>query len=303
MSTIGCDISEFQPVVDDSYPRRWLTFRVSNEFGRVDQHAAATLAWCLSAVKRGRLDGFAGYVNAEYVSIGTHLANLDSVGFPKDWPVMIDAEPWPQRDGSRLIVGDHSSGFNAAATALAQRQGDRELVWGYSYLPAYAEIWPNRPSWLGLGVASYTKTPPVSPGPGPLIFWQYTDGATNPSGQPSVSAPFGACDHNAYYRLPTEDQVTPQDIAAIAAEVVKEMLGAPLRYGVGTVQNALEDTRIISRRAEAEMLAQFAAQAAAFKAAASGTTDMAAVQQAAQQGAEAALSQYQLTLTKDGAPA
>ena len=218
MSLIACDISEFQPVVNDTYPHRWLTFRVSNEFGRLDNNAAANLAWCQSALQRGKLDGFAGYVNPVHVPMSEHLANLDQIRFPKTATVMIDAEPWPQQDGTRLIVGDHSAAFNAAADSLAARQDDRSRVWGYSYLSAFAEIWPTRPSWLGLVVASYGGQQPVSPGPGPLVGWQYTDGQYSEPGLPSSSQPFGACDHNLIL-AEVDMPLTDADVAKVADAV------------------------------------------------------------------------------------
>jgi hypothetical protein len=114
---------------------------------------------------------------------------------------MIDVESW-----GGAITGDRSAEINALADKLATRQGARERVWGYANRNDYATIWPHRPAWLGLVVASYGGSKPASPGPGPLIGWQYTNGQWDVPGLPKSSKPFGACDHNQLYiTAPTEE--------------------------------------------------------------------------------------------------
>ena len=205
MSFVACDISEFQPVVDNSYPHRWLTFRVCDG-SYTDHNARANLAWCKAAKAAGKLDGFAAYVVYRPGLNGTLLNQLDNAAIPTDCVVMVDVESWGNQ-----ISGDYSTEINALCTALAKRQESSARVWGYANLNDYATVWRTRPSWLGLVVASYGGQQPVSPGPGPLVGWQYTDGQYVEPGLPSSSPPFGACDHNL---ILTEVDMTPAELLA-----------------------------------------------------------------------------------------
>lgn len=191
--TTAVDISEFQCVVSDAYPYRWLTFRACDG-AHLDKHAAANLAWAVRAVKAGRLGGFTVYVVYEPGQNAVALANLDTLGVPTDCTIMVDVESWAGK-----IRGNHSTEINALVGKLATRQGSRDRVWGYANRSDYAAIWPTRPAWLGLVVASYGGVKPSSPGPGPLAGWQYTDGTYTVPGLPNSSAPFGHCDHNQLY--------------------------------------------------------------------------------------------------------
>lgn len=212
MSLVACDISEFQPVVNDSYPHRWLTFRVCDG-DYTDHNVRANLAWCKAAKAAGKLDGFAVYVVYRPGMNGTLLNQLDNAAIPTDCVVMVDVESWGGQ-----IMGDHSTEINALCTALAKRQGSSSRVWGYANLNDYRTVWITRPSWLGLVVASYGGQQPVSPGPGPLVGWQYTDGQYAEPGLPSSSAPFGACDHNLIL-AEVDMPLTDADVAKVADAV------------------------------------------------------------------------------------
>jgi hypothetical protein len=193
----------FQPPADDSYPHRWLILRACDG-AYTDRNAAQNLAWAQKAVAAGRLDGFTVYVVYRPGLNSTILATLDRLRVPGDCMVMVDAESWGGQ-----ISGDQSAGLNGLVNSLAARQGSQGRVWGYANRSDYASLWPGRPSWLGLVVASYGGTRPPVPG---MIGWQYSDGTYQVAGLPSSSPPFGACDHNELY-LTTQpkDDMTPAE--------------------------------------------------------------------------------------------
>lgn len=200
MTTLtAVDVSEFQPPVTDAYPHRWLILRCCDG-SYVDRNLAHNLAWAVYARKTGKLDGFTVYVVYEPGQNNAILANLDGARVPADCTIMIDVESWGGK-----IHGNHSGEINALARSLAKRQGSPARVWGYANRGDYAAIWPTRPKWLGLVVASYGGSRPDSPGPGPLVGWQYTDGQYTVPGLPNSSPPFGRCDHNQLYISQEDD--------------------------------------------------------------------------------------------------
>lgn len=202
MATVACDISEFQPLVDQSYPYRWLILRCCDG-GYVDRHLDHNLAWAVAAKANRRLDGFAVYVVYEPGQNNTILHNLNAAAVPTDCTIMIDVESW---DGK--IRGDHSTEINQLVAALAQRQaGARDRVWCYGNRGDLASIYPSRPGWLGVVVASYGVPTVTLDGPGRLVGHQYTDGTDTVPGLPSSSPPFGRCDHNQLY-LPAATPAT-----------------------------------------------------------------------------------------------
>lgn len=233
MALLACDVSEWQRAVSNSYPHRWLIFRACDG-SYTDKRAPANLKWALAARTPRRrvrtalrkttlIDGFTVYVVYRPGQNATILATLDRLGVPRDCVVMIDVESW-----SGAIRGNHSTEINALADKLAARQGSRDRVWGYANRGDYASIWPTRPAWLGLIVASYGGSKPASPGPGPMVGWQYTNGQWDVPGLPNSSKPFGHCDHNQLYieTAPIkEDDVSAQDVLdALASDKGKALL-------------------------------------------------------------------------------
>jgi len=104
-STVAVDCSEFQPPVNDTYPHRWITFRVCDG-SYVDHNAAVNLAWCKRALAAGRLDGYGVYVVYRPGLNAKILGILDWLSVPADCTVMVDAETWGGQ-----ISGDQSPGF------------------------------------------------------------------------------------------------------------------------------------------------------------------------------------------------
>lgn len=202
--TVSSDVSEFQVPVDDSYNRSWLIFRLCDG-DYIDAHAAHNLAWSKSAKARRKIQGFTAYVVYRPGKNSAILHNLNVMGVPTDCMVMIDAESWGGQ-----ITGNHSSELAALANALRQRQGGRaDLVWGYGNRGPDMAVWPDKPSWMTLEVASFGGG---NPGVAHEGGWQYTDGTYSVPGLPNSSPPFGHCDHNVLYTLPTEDTVSATDV-------------------------------------------------------------------------------------------
>jgi LysM domain-containing protein len=177
--TLFADVSEFQVPVNDTYPYRFLSIR-SNDGTYRDKNFAANLAWCKSAVSRGRLDGFLVYfvwhpnwqdgVNTLKAVVGTPHPKM---------AVMIDVESW-----SGKITGNQSGGINAARESLiAWLGGNRNRVIGYANAGDFGALWPTRGDCKVI-LANYSNNP-AFPG---KIAHQFSDCFAVP--------PFGHCDIN-----------------------------------------------------------------------------------------------------------
>lgn len=173
--TLFCDISEFQKVVTDAYPYRWLSMR-SNDGTYRDAHFAQNHAWA-KANATSRLDGFIAYV--VYRPGVDWVGTLKSqVGIPDArLVVMVDVESW-----SGAIAGDHSADINAGVSEIASWLGSIDRVLGYGNVGDLNSIWPTRNLAANhLVVADYGANPKY---PGQLIH-QYEDNASvQPFGGP-----------------------------------------------------------------------------------------------------------------------
>lgn len=188
------DVSNYQVKVDNTFTGPFLMFKVSEGTTYVDPKAAANGSWCLSNCGSGKkLVGYGGYhvwaPGSEQAQANLFFAN---VKLNPHLVAMIDVESWGGRN-----KGDNSASITTLANLFAAKLGQKRVkVYGNS--GDLAALYPNRPSWLGVVKASYSSTAP----PEPWVGWQYTDGSNTwpvPSGWPRSSAPFGNCDHNAYY--------------------------------------------------------------------------------------------------------
>jgi hypothetical protein len=199
--TFTCDVSSYQPPVDDSYPWPWLIFRACDGTYR-DSNFAANLAWAKKAAAAGKLAGYTVYAVYEpgVDTLGTVKA---MVGTPDDHiTVMIDVESWGGK-----IQGNRSADVTALWLALGTWLGDQRRVIVYGNQNDLASLYTTRPPGVRLVVASYGSIKPNVPG---QIGWQYSDGQTLyplPAGWPRSSPPFGACDHNHF-------DLDPADLAA-----------------------------------------------------------------------------------------
>lgn len=176
--TLWADVSEFQPVANNTYPFRWLSFR-SNDGTYRDRHFAANYEWAQNAVAAGRLDAFIVYF--VYRPDGGNCAStlMSMVGTPNPrMAVMIDVESWK---GS--ISGDHSADIDLQRSRIAKWLGSDKRVIGYGNVGDLRNIWPHDDD-TQLVIAAYGTNPNY---PGKLAH-QYADNAH--------VAPFGTCDIN-----------------------------------------------------------------------------------------------------------
>jgi hypothetical protein len=199
--TFACDVSSYQPAVNDTYPWPWLIFRVCDGTYR-DSNFASNLAWARKAAASGKLAGYTIY--AVYEPGADTLGTIKAmVGTPDAHvTVMIDVESWGGK-----ITGNRSADITALWLALGTWLGDQRRVIVYGNQNDLASIYPTRPPGVRLVVAAYTSTKPSVPG---MIGWQYSDGQTaypTPAGWPRSSSPFGPCDHNHF-------DLEPADLAA-----------------------------------------------------------------------------------------
>jgi len=233
MSTIHPDVSEFQDHIDSSFNRDFVMLRISNEHGHVDDKIKVNLERALDFRRSGKIVNLGGYIDPGVVDNSVHLKNLETVRFPKDAVVMIDAESWPQKKTNKVLVsGDHSAQFNELADAIRSRQNGRaDLVWGYGNTGDLNSLWPHRPSWLGLIVASYGLPKPSFPN---MVGGQDTDDKLHDIGdRPRSTPPFGNCDHNELFipiPNPEEDDMTPEQ-----ADQLKTVLSLVKRLEFGVV--------------------------------------------------------------------
>jgi peptidoglycan hydrolase-like protein with peptidoglycan-binding domain len=172
--TQWCDISQFQTVVNDSYPYRWLAIR-SNDGDYKDPHLRANLAWCVKRANAGKLDGFIVYYVYEpgEDSVATLKAQ---VGTPHPlMAVMIDVESWGGR-----ITGDHSAAINAERAAIANWLGSSARVIGYGNRGDLLNLWPSRGN-TRLVYANYVSNPGF---PGAFAHQYADNGNVPPFGKP-----------------------------------------------------------------------------------------------------------------------
>lgn len=176
--TLFADVSEWQPVVDDSYPYRWLSIR-SNDGTYPDRHFRANWNTARRWLDSGRLRGLIVYCVYRpnwHDTLATHI-DLQAESRP-DVVSMVDVETW---DGQ--IRGDNSTAINRLVWGISDWRAPRfddgpRRVIGYLN-PHDAPIWPNRPS-IGFVVPSYGAYPMFGPDTHDLrvqmIAHQYTDG-------------------------------------------------------------------------------------------------------------------------------
>jgi hypothetical protein len=187
--TLFADVSEFQPVVDDSYPYPVLSIRVSDGTYR-DRHFTANYAWMRGALDSGKLVFGIVYTYCR----PNWQANADTVrsmidargGLHPRVTLMMDVE---QGGNPR---GDGSDWLNALYWNLADYTGNRARIIGYGNVSDLNSMWRTKPYGLRVIVAAYGSNPDY---PGKVAH-QYTDGQGYGGGLPEGAPPFGNCDMN-----------------------------------------------------------------------------------------------------------
>lgn len=197
------DVSYYQNPVDDSYPHRVFCCRANDGTFR-DPNFAQNLAWAKAAADSGRLDCFIVYTvfRENWEQTVATLQNMVGVPHSK-MAVMTDVETWGGE-----ITGDHSGQINAMIGSIAAWLGDSRRSIGYGNRGDLSSLWPGKPDYTSVVVASYGSQQPSYPG---MIGWQHTDAGP--------CDPFGTCDMN---RSPGMDS------AGIAAALG---IGAPPQGG------------------------------------------------------------------------
>lgn len=170
-----CDFSEFQRVIDNTYPHPVAAFR-SNDGTYRDRHFAANHAWAKSAVDSGKLAFFIVY--AVYEPDGGNWVStlMSMVGTPHPrMVVMMDIESWGGR-----INSDHSADINAGRARLAQWLGSSRRVIGYGNVGDLNRLWPNKGD-AQLVVAAYGSNPSY---PNKIAHQYTSSGSCPPFGSP-----------------------------------------------------------------------------------------------------------------------
>lgn len=313
---VTCDVSYYQVPVNNLYMREWLIFRCCDA-GFHDPNCDANKAWASAAVASGRIRGWTAY---GVFRPGQNAAMLEHAAMlPAGGHVMVDVESWGGK-----ISGDHSAEINSLVASLrklfpGQLLPGVDRVWAYGNRADLASIYPNRGN-TQVVVASYGGSKPAVPN---LIGWQYTDGTYMVPGLPSVSAPFGACDHNVLFlplvTPPPEVPLSAAEVADIKAHVdqqiaqVRDDLTALLSKVMDTRSRSVDNANALAR-VEATTVATMNSAAsanlaltdkqrgvvvalAALKQTLTGQIDLTAVTQAAHDGAAAGADLNGKTLT------
>ncbi|MGC5258921.1 hypothetical protein ACPXCG_21480 [Gordonia sp. DT218] len=216
--TLFADISEWQPVIDDSYPYEWLSIR-SNDGTYRDVNFYANWDIARSWLDSRRLRGLIVYCvyrpNWSDV-LDTHIA-MQGENRP-DVVSMVDVESW-----GGTIWGDNSDEINRLVWGIGDWRGPQidgrpRRVIGYVN-PNDVNIWPVRPP-IGFVIPSYGSYPSFPPGTEDLeaqmIAHQFTNGEGYghglPEGYGSVT-----CDMNAANGYDAEQLRTATGIDAPAS--------------------------------------------------------------------------------------
>lgn len=182
--TLWSDVSEWNSIVDDSYPYSVLAVR-SNDGTYRDHHFVQNYQWAQRALDSGKLRVLIIYL-VYRENWEDDFATLTSVvGTPHaNTVVMVDVESWGGQ-----IVGDQSAGINALLRSVTRWIGDSRRAIGYGNVFDLNSLWPTKPPGLRLIVAAYGSNPDY---PGKLGH-QFTDGQT---ADHLLVPPFGYADVN-----------------------------------------------------------------------------------------------------------
>lgn len=203
MDSLFADVSEFERVVDDSYPYEIFSLR-SNDGTYRDRNFAQNYAWAAAAADSGKLACFIVYFywRPNWLdTVNTHKALVTAAGGPHPRMItMIDVESGGNPDS------DQSAALNATRASLTTWLGTAARVIGYANSGDFNAMWPTRPTDLRVIGAGYGGNPNL---PGQLAH-QYTNGQVGaaPPQLPDGAAPFGPCDMN------SADGLSPTDFAA-----------------------------------------------------------------------------------------
>lgn len=183
-NTFFSDISEFQPVVSNSYKYPLLSFRADNGW-RTDSHAHANWSHAKARSDIKVVIAYVVYIPGQLDAVMARLKALFGTRCPAKLVLMIDMESGEGFAGS----GNHSSGGNAWLDEFAKYTGSRNRVIAYANHYDFQTNWPQIHSWTRKITAGYGYSDPGSYG------WQYFGGMKqfgSPAGYPRSAAPFGS---------------------------------------------------------------------------------------------------------------
>jgi len=183
MGTYWADVSQYQRVVDDSYPHRVFSFR-TNSGDKRDTNAAANLKWGLKALAEGRIDVLIPYYffrpGQANCDLWREVVTVDGKIHPRI-VCMVDVE------GDRgTVAGDNSVEINDEVNRVRGWLSGARVV-GYLNPKADPGLWVSRPG-IPLVVPHYNNAAGQSYDFPDRFAHQYSDRVQ--------CAPFGPCDAN-----------------------------------------------------------------------------------------------------------
>jgi hypothetical protein len=187
--TLFADVSEFQRVVDNSYPYSVLSIRACDGTYR-DGNFAANYAWMRQALSSGRLTSGIVYTYCRpnwQDNVATVQSMIDgNGGLHPRVALMLDVESGGNPSG------DGSSWINQIFWGLAAYAGSRTRIIGYGNVSDLDQMWQTKPYGIRIIVAAYGSNPDY---PGKVAH-QYTNGGGFGGPLPQGAPPFGNCDMN-----------------------------------------------------------------------------------------------------------
>lgn len=188
MATFWADVSEYQPVVNDSYPHRVFFFR-SNTGSVKDRKADQNLTWGLKALEEGRIDILGVYYffrpGAANCDLWRQVVTRNGRIDPRI-VCMVDVESGAGSSQGAIPIRDHSTEINDEIARVRGWLGGARTI-GYYNPRADPVLWQSRGN-VPLVVPHYTGTPGDTYSYPGRFAHQYSDKVACP--------PFGPCDAN-----------------------------------------------------------------------------------------------------------
>jgi len=223
---IWADISEFQQVVDSTYPYPVLAIRLDTGY-RLDNHAVSNHRAVSNIAHIDALIGYAVFIPGQSKAILNRIKN--AFGSQPDFAIMTDMESGPGFAGP----GNHSSEANEFVAQCEAWTHDAARELGYANDPDWKSNWSSPLPWMHKVIAHYGSD--FVPG----YFAQQYYGGLNyptPTGLPRACKPFGSwVDLNTAAMTLTTLQdslgldwlsmATKADVQAAVTEAVQAALG------------------------------------------------------------------------------
>jgi hypothetical protein len=278
-----CDISEFQPYYNSSYPYNGISFRVFNG-NRVDNKAAGNWAAIQTDIATGKIKFVFPYVVFMPGKLNATMAGLKQV-FGSNPPPAIRIAPMNDMESGAGFAGsgNHSAEANQWMVTITAWLNNAKKKLGYANGGDWASNWPTRPSDMLRVTAAYNAKDPGT------YAWQYAGGNLTypiPAGFPRSVAPFGTyVDINVirktpdqiavdfgFVNLPEEDDM-PNNLALVYTPAdgiwihyidtqdyfwLSSMDDVNWYIGIGAANNATK----ISAKLHADLIAKAAARVA-----------------------------------------